>query len=104
MSLKPVIDGRYAVSVHQQKQPGKPRLLALEKLEWREVEGVRKQVFAVMALYSDPVMLTRDLVSDAIGQEVLRRGMKTISSYVAETRRLAELTELALAELEAIHD
>lgn len=104
MSLKPLIDGSYAVSVRQQKQPGKPRLLALEKLAWREVDGVRKQVFDIIALYSDPVMLTRDLVSDAIGQEVLHKGMKTISSYVAETRRLAELTELALAELKAAHD
>lgn len=104
MSLKPVIDGRYAVSVRQKKQPGKPRLIALEKSAWREVDGVRRQVFDVMALYSDPVMLTRDLVSDAIGQEVLRKSMKTISSYVAETRRLAELTELALAELEVTHD
>lgn len=104
MSAKPVIDGRYAVSVKQENQPGKPRLLALEKSAWREVDGVRKQVFDVMALYSDPVLLTRDLVSDAIGQEVLRKGMKTISSYVAETRRLAELTELALADLAAAHD
>lgn len=104
MNPKPLIDGRYAVSVRQQKQPGKPRLLALEKLAWREVDGVRKQIFDVMALYSDPVMLTRDLVSDAIGQEVLHKGMKTISSYVAETRRLAELTELALAQLKAAHD
>lgn len=104
MSTKSVIDGCYAVAVKQEKQPGKPRLLALEKSTWREVDGVRKQVFDVIALYSDPVLLTRDLVSDAIGQEVLRKGMKTISSYVAETRRLAELTELALAELAAAYD
>lgn len=104
MSLKPVIDGRYSISVRQQKQPGKPRLLALEKSAWREVDGVRKEVSDVMALYSDPVMLTRDLVSDAIGHKVLRKGMKTISSYVAETRRLAELTELALAVLKPTHD
>lgn len=102
--METIIDGRYAVSVHQSKLPGKPRLLALQKLTWRERDGIRKQVFNIMALYSEPVILTRDLVSDAIGHEVLRRGMKTISSYVAETRRLAELTELALAELEATHD
>jgi hypothetical protein len=102
--METIIDGRYAVSVHQPKLPGKPRLLALQKLTWRERDGIRKQVFNIMALYSEPVILTRDLVSDAIGHEVLRRGMKTISSYVAETRRLAELTELALAELEATHD
>ncbi|WP_338560650.1 DUF5405 family protein [Erwinia sp. E_sp_B04_7] len=104
MSLKQVIDGRYAISVQQQKQPGKPRLIALEKSAWRDVDGVRKQVFDVMALYDNEVMLTRDLVSDAIGHEVLRKGMKTISSYVAETRRLAELTELALAGLKGTHD
>ena len=104
MSKAIIIDGRYSISVRQQKQPGKPRLLALEKSAWRDVDGVRKEVFDVMALYSDPVMLTRDLVSDAIGHEVLRKGMKTISSYVAETRRLAELTELALAGLKATHD
>lgn len=104
MSVKPVIDGRYAISVRQEKQPGRPMLITLEKSGWREVDGVRKPAFIVMALYTDPVMLTRDLVSDAIGFEVLRKGMATISSYVAETRRLAELTELALAELKAAHD
>lgn len=104
MTTKPVIDGRYAISVKQQKQPGKPRLIALEKFSWREEEGVRRQVSEVMALYSSPVLLVRDLVSDAIGYQVLRKGMETVSSYVAETRRLAELAEMALAELRAAHD
>lgn len=104
MTTKPVIDGRYAISVKQQKQPGKPRLIALEKFSWREEDGVRRQVSEVMALYSSPVLLVRDLVSDAIGHQVLRKGMETVSSYVAETRRLAELAEIALAELQAVHD
>ncbi|MDU6416453.1 DUF5405 family protein [Mixta calida] len=105
MTTKPVIDGRYAISIKQQKQPGKPRLIALEKFSWREEEdGVRRQIPEVMALYSSPVLLVRDLVSDAIGHQVLRKGMETVSSYVAETRRLAELAEMAMAELQAVHD
>jgi len=104
MTRKPVIDGHYTISVKQHKQPGKPRLIALEKFSWREEEGVRTQISEVMALYNNPVLLVRDLVSDAIGHQVLRKGMETVSSYVAEARRLAELAEMALSELRVAHD
>lgn len=93
------IDDRYAVRALKPSEPGKPYHLVLEKLSWLEIEGVRQRVPQTMAVYESPVLLIRDLAADVIGCHVLRGQMTTITGFVAETRRIAELVEAALQEL-----
>lgn len=47
-------------------------LIALEKLGWVKVDGIREQVPQTMAIYSSKILLLRDLISDIIGRLVLQ--------------------------------
>lgn len=95
------IDDVYFVREIRNEQPGEGALVALERLEWMEVEGVRKQVPHTMAIYSSKILLLRDLISDVTGRLVLQGDMDTFIAFVSETRRLAELTHAAFEELRA---
>lgn len=97
--MRVLIDDRYAVRALNASEPGKPHQLVLEQFGWLEIDGVRQRVPQTMAVYESPVLLSRDLAADVIGRHVLRGQMKTITSFVAETRRVAELVEAALQEL-----
>ena len=93
------IDDVYSLRAINPKQPGEEMLIALENQGWVEVEGVRKHVPQTMAIYSNAVLLLRDLASDATGRLVLRGEIDTLAAFVSETQRLAELTQVALKKL-----
>jgi|GEM_PF-1161464 len=93
------IDGVYSVRAITPVKPGKEYQLVLEKLGWVMIDGRREQQPLTMAIYASQVLLVRDLVSDNVGRQVLRGQMNTIVSYVSETRRIAELAQIALDEL-----
>lgn len=95
------IDDVYFLSAIRNKQPSEDALVALERLEWLEVEGVRKQVPQTMAIYSSKIFLLRDLISDVTGRLVLQGNMDTFAAFVSETRRLTELTQIAFEKLRA---
>lgn len=95
------IDDVYFLRAIGNKQPGHDALIALERLEWMKVEGVRKHVPQTMAIYSNKILLLRDLISDVTGRLVLQGDMDTFAAFVSETRRLAELTHEAFEELRA---
>lgn len=95
------IDDVYFVRAIRNKQPGEDALFALERLEWMEVEGVRKRVPQTMAIYSSKILLLSDLISDVTGRLMLLGDMDTFAAFVSETRRLAELTHEAFEELRA---
>lgn len=93
------IDGIYSVRAITPLKPGKEYPLVLEKLGWVIINGRREQQPLTMAIYASQVLMVRDLVSDNIGRQVLHGKMITIASYVSETRRIAELAQIALDEL-----
>lgn len=93
------IDGVYSVRAITPVKPGKKFHLVLEKLGWVMINGRREQQPLTMAIYASQVLMVRDLVSDNIGRQVLHGKMNTIASYVSETRRIAELAQIALDEL-----
>lgn len=95
------IDDIYFVRAIRNKQPGEDALIALERLEWMKVEGVRKHVPQTMAIYSNKILLLRDLISDVTGRLVLQGDMDTFAAFVSHTRRLTELTHNALEKLKA---
>ncbi|WP_416411566.1 DUF5405 family protein [Pantoea sp. App145] len=93
------INSSYFVRALESNEPGKPQKLALEKSGWQVIDGVREQVPVTMAVYDSRILLIRDLASDMIGQLVFRGQMNNVTSFVAETRRIAEQAEFALLEL-----
>lgn len=95
------IDDVYFLRAIRNKQPGEDALVALERLGWMEVEGVREHVPLTMAIYSSKILLLRDLISDVTGRLVLKGDMDTFAAFVSEARRLAELTDVAFEKLSA---
>lgn len=95
------IDDVYFIRAIRNKQPGEDALVALERLGWLEVEGVREQVPQTMAIYSSKILLLRDLISDVTERLVLQGDMDTFAAFVSETRRLTELTHVAFEKLSA---
>ncbi|MBE5254153.1 DUF5405 family protein [Mixta mediterraneensis] len=95
------IDDVYFLRAIRNKQPGEDALVALERLSWMEVEGVREHVPLTMAIYSSKILLLRDLISDVTGRLVLHGNMDTFAAFVSETRRLAEQTQVAFEKLKA---
>lgn len=96
------IDDRYSVRALEAGEPGKPCKLVLEKEGWLELDGIRQMAPLTVAVYDSPVLLIRDLVSDITGQLILKGQMNGVASYIAETRRIAEMTQTALDELSAL--
>lgn len=95
------IDDVYFLRAIRNKQPGKDALVALERVGWMEVEGVREHVPLTMAIYSSKILLLRDLISDVTGRLVLQGDMDTFAAFVSESRRLTELTQDAFEKLSA---
>ena len=95
------IDDVYFLRAISPKQPGGNMLIALEKLGWVKVDGIREQVPQTMAIYTSKILLLRDLISDVIGRLVLQGDMDTFAAFVSETRRLTELTDVAFEKLSA---
>lgn len=95
------IDDVYFLRAIRNKQPGEGALVALERLGWMEVEGVREHMPLTMAIYSSKILLLRDLISDVTGRLVLQGDMDTFAAFVSETRRLAELADAAFEKLSA---
>ncbi|MBD9643622.1 DUF5405 family protein [Pantoea sp. PNT02] len=93
------IDEIYSLRTVTPEKPGKDSELVLEKLGWVVVDGIREEQPLTMAVYASRVLLVRDLVSDSVGRQVLSGKMDTIASYVSETRRIAELAQVAFDEL-----